>query len=264
MKKIFLTTLLLVTMLFTACGGEQSSDDIRDKTFVIGVDDDFAPIAFRDENGNLVGFDIDLAKETGRRMGVTFEFKPIDWNNKRQELESGNIDLIWNGLDITDERKEYILYSKPYIDDRQILLVKKGDTQNIRSEGDLAGKIVGTQAGSAAETYVNKNDDIKLSVRNLKIYDKFKDAITALKVDEIDVLVCDEMIARYEMKTQPDTFEIVDVYSDYVTEMGIGFRKGDTELRDRVQKVFDEMIEDGTAKEISEKWFDADLIVHKR
>ena len=268
MKNFFLAALFLTTtMLLSACGGQQNFDNAINKShekIVIGLDDEFAPMGFRDENNELVGFDVDLAKEAGRRLGVRFEFKPIDWNNKRQELESGNIDIIWNGLDITDERKEYMIFSKPYMNDRQIFLVKRGNTQDIRSEGDLAGKLVGTQAGSAAETYVNKNEDLKLSVRKLKIFDKFKDAINALKTDEINVLVCDEMIARYEMKTQPDTFEIVDVHSDYVTKMGIGFRKDDTELRDQIQKVFDEMIADGTAKEISEKWFNADLIVHKK
>ena len=267
MKNFFLTALLLTTLLLTACGGQQNSDDAsnaRREKIVVGLDDEFAPLGFRDEKNNLVGFDVDLAKEAAKRLGVEIEFKPIDWNNKRQELESGDIDLIWNGLDITDERKEYMLFSKPYMGDRQILLVKKGNTQDIRSEGDLAGKTVGTQAGSAAETYVNKSEGIKLSADKLKIYDKFKDALNALKSGEIDVFVCDEMIARYEMKTQPDNFEIIDVHSDYVTEMGIGFRKDDTALRDRVQKVFDEMIKDGTAKEISEKWFDADLIVYKK
>ena len=259
MKK-FLTVILFSLLLFpipliSGCGGEQSARKI-----VIGIDDDFAPISFYNEKNELVGFDIDLAKEACERMGVAVEFKSIDWSKKREEIFSGNIDLIWNGLDVVDERKEYMIFTRPYMDDRQIFLVKKGNDLDIHSEGDLEGKIVGAQAGSTSEIYLNENEKLKNTLKEFKSYLRFKDGINSLKNKDIDVFVCDELVARYEMNTNPDQLEIVDVKTGYVTEVGIGFPKENAELRDQVQTVFDEMIKDGTAKKISEKWFDADLI----
>ena len=255
MKKIFLP-LLLIILLITGCGNDSQKDD----KLIIGIDDEFAPMGFRNEKNELVGFDIDLAKEAAKRLDVKIEFKPIDWDKKREEITSGNVDMIWNGLDITDERKQYMIFTKPYMDDRQILLVRKDDTQGILTEGDIEGKIVGVQAGSTSDCYINQNEELRNSLRDFKTYEKFNDAIEALSNAEIDIFVCDEMVARYEMNNHPDEFEIVDVKIGEITETAVGFRKDDTELRDKVQAAFDEMIRDGTAKKISEKWFNADLI----
>ena len=259
MKNFLALLLILTACVLTACGTQSAGNVI-----VIGVDDEFAPMAFRDEHGQIVGFDIDLAAETAKRMGVTFKFKPIDWKNKREEITSGNVDIIWNGLDINDECREYMLFSKPYMDDSQILLVKKGHRQNIRSESDLVGKIAGVQAGAASETFINDNEKLRREIKEFKTYNKLRDAIDALKAESIDVFICDELIARYEMRQSPDEFEIIPLLNGEVTEVGIGFRKDDVELRDRVQKAFDEIVADGTAKKISEKWFDADLISFKQ
>ena len=182
MKKFLL---LIILQLITGCGGGQGTNSGGDtksgNTIVVGLDDEYAPMGFRDKNGELIGFDIDLAKEAAKRMGVTLELLPIDWNNKENELESGRIDIIWNGLDITPERKERILYSKPYMDNRQILLVKKDNHQGIRSETDLAGKIVGTQAGSNSETYIHQNEDLRDSFAEFKTYRNFRDAFNELE-----------------------------------------------------------------------------------
>jgi len=258
MKKIFIALLLLVT---TACAvGAVSTKEV----LVVGLDDKFAPMGFRDERGEIVGFDVDLAKETAKRMGVMFEFKAIDWNNKEHELESGNIDLIWNALDITPERKEHILFSKPYMETRQIILVRKGNTQGIHSEGSLEGKRIGTQTGSSLETYINTNKAYKNSFAEFKTYDNFNDAFKALDENEVDALVCDEVLARYEINKSGDKFEIIGITVGPFSEIGIGFRKDDVELRDKVQAAFDRVVTDGTAKKISEKWFHADLIRFKK
>ena len=262
MKKIFL--LLLIIFFVAGCGGEKFSNGVNNmkhsRIVTVGVDDEFAPMSFRDEQGNLVGFDIDLAKEAARRMGVEFEFKPILWNDKEAEISSGNVDMIWNGLDIIEERKEYMIFSRPYMYNRQILLVRKDNPKNIYSLGDLAGKIVGTQAGSSSETYIDEDEYLKDNFADFKTYDNFKEGFTALSKGELDALIVDEIAARYEMNRTPDTFEAVEVTVGSVTGFGIGFRKNNTELRDKVQKAFDEMIKDGNAKKISEQWFGADLI----
>ena len=263
MKKIFLPLLLMI-FLISGCGGQEGGGSKDKGTFIIGVDDEYAPFGFRDKNGELIGFDVDLAKEAAKRMGVKFEFKPIEWNNKENELDAGNVDIIWNGLDITPERKERILYTKPYMDNRQILLAMKSSDYTFTNEQDLAGKIVGTQAGSNSEDYIVANKNLRDSFKDFKTYATFKQAFADLSDKKVDVLIVDELAARYELSKIPRKFEVLDVTIGPVTEIGIGFRKSDVELRDRVQKVFDEMVADGTTKRISEHWFQADLVKHKK
>lgn len=267
MKKFFLPFLLMI-FIVTGCGGEEKSEDGKSSRYngkiSVGIDEDFAPMSFRDANGELVGFDIDMAKEVASRLGVKFEFKPINWDNKREEILSGNVDMIWSGCDITDKNKEYMVFSKPYMDNRQVLVVKKDSDLSILSEYDLEGKIVGTQAGTTSEHYVNDNEDLKKSFAAFKTYPNFKEGFAALKRGEFEVLIVDEIAARYEMTRHPDTFRIFEVTVGPFMEFGIGFSKDRVELHDRIQKIFYEMIKDGTARKISEQWFGADLIKSRR
>ena len=267
MRKIFLAALLLVTMVFTGCGGGNSADPAQKsdapKKIVIGLDDEYAPMGFKDEQNKIVGFDVDLAKEAAKRLGTEVEFKAIDWNSKEAELKSGRIDIIWNGLDITPERQENMLFSDPYMDNRQIIFVKTGNDQGIKAEADLAGKAVGTQAGSTAETYITGQESLKNSFREFKTYGDYVSAFMDLENGRIDALVCDEIVGRYAMSKQDGKFDALDVNVGPVSEFGIAFRKDDTELRDKVQKVFDEMVKDGTAAKISTQWFQTDLVKKK-
>lgn len=258
-SKFLMVTLLFATMTFCGCAGHFG----KSPKLIIGIDEEFAPLSFHNEENELVGFEIELAKEAAQRLGMEPEFKPIAWNNKREEITSGNIDLIWNGLDITDARKEYMIFSKPYMNDRQVLLVKADDDFDIYSEHDLEGKIVGVQAGSISDDYINQNEKLKSSFKGYKAYVKFNDVIDALMTGGIDIIICDEIIARYKMNSYPDKLKIINVKVGIINETGIGFRKDNVELRDKVQAVFDEMIKDGTAKKISLKWFGADLILYK-
>ena len=267
MIKIFMIAMLLIEMLSTGCSFDFSSNDLgimKREKIKIGLDDEHAPMGFRDEKGEIVGFDVDLAKEAAKRMNVEVEFIPIDWANKKEEITSGNVDMLWNGCDITDERKEYMTFSKPYMENRQILMAKKGSTQNIHSINDLEGKIVGTQAGSNSEDYINDNEDLKSSLAGFKTYLNFKEAFEDLDNNLVDILIVDEIVARYEMAVNPGKFEIIEFTVGPSTEFGIGFRKDNLELRDKVQNVFDSMVKDGTTKRISEQWFKADLIKLKR
>lgn len=257
MKKIFLPLMLMI-LLLTGCGSEKPSNTA--KRIIIGIDDEFAPMTFRDAQGNIVGFDVDLAKEVARRMGVEFEFRPINWNNKKIEITSGSVDIIWSGCDIMNDYREYMIFSKPYMDNRQILLVKKDTNRSIRSEGDLAGKVVGTQAGSNSEDYVNENKQLKNSFAGFNVYRNVREGFTALEDGQIDALIIDEIAGRYEMSKESGKFSAVEVTIGPVTEFGIGFRKDETKLRNEVQNAFDSMIKDGTARRISEQWFQADLI----
>lgn len=263
MKKLLLTAGLLVSMLFTGCGGDDAAKqggDAEIKKIVVGLDDEYAPMGFKDENNQIVGFDVDLAKEATKRMDVEVEFKAIDWNSKEAELKSGRINVLWNGLDITPEREENMLFSKPYMDNRQIIFVRAGDDQGIAAEADLAGKAVGTQAGSTAETYIDSQADLKNSFNEFKTYGDYVSAFMDLENGRLDALVCDEIVGRYYISKHPDTLQALDVTVGPVTQFGIAFAKDNTALRDKVQKAFDEIVADGTATKISEQWFGADLI----
>lgn len=268
MKKIFLAMTLLLTMIFTGCGGDQPKENAGGnksdtKKIVIGLDDEYKPMGFKDDKNEIVGFDVDMAKATAKKLDMEVEFKPIDWNSKEAELKSGRIDILWNGLDITPERQENMLFSDPYMDNRQIIFVRKGSDVKISSEADLAGKNVGTQAGSTAEDYINKDETLKNSFNELKTYGDYVSAFMDLKNGRIDLVICDEIVGRYNIKDHLDEYEALDVQVGPTTEFGIAFAKENTELRDKVQKAFDEVVADGTAKKISEKWFNADLVKSK-
>ena len=267
MKKIFF--LLLMILIVGGCGGgQEESKDVQStkhrNILTIGFDESFAPMGFRDENGEIVGFDVDLAKETAKRMGAEVEFRPIAWDKKEEEITSGNIDMIWNGLDIIDDYKEFMIFSKPYMDNRQILLVNAGNIHRIYSLSDLEGKVVATQAGSNAEAFINEHEDLKKSFAVFRTYHDLQEGFETLRKEHFYVLIIDEIAAHYEMNKHPGDFEIIEATVGPTTEFGIGFRKNDTELRDKVQKAFDSVVADGTAKQISMKWFQSDLIKLKK
>lgn len=268
MKKIFLPVLLMI-LLATCCSCKQTPQENKalpgyNRTFIIGLDDNYAPFGFRNEEGELIGFDIDLALELANRMGVGIAFKAIDWNTKEDEINKGNIDIIWSGFNITPEREKQFLFSKPYMENRQVILVAKGKSTGIVSAADLAGKIVGTQLGAPSQYFLNQDRALTDSFGELITYDNYTSAFKALEDGEVDAIISDELVVHYEMNRHRDKFEAIEATVGPFTEVGIGFRKGDTELRDEVQKVFDSMVEDGTAQKISIKWFDADLIRYKK
>jgi len=260
---------VLSAALFTGCGGQQQAassssgngSGAGDK-IVVGLDDNFPPMGFKDENNEIVGFDIDLAKEATKRLGREVEFKAIDWSSKEAELKSGRVNVLWNGLDITDKRKENMLFSDPYMDNRQIIFVKKGAT-GITDEQSLAGKAVGTQSASTAEEYIDGSDFFKTKVKEVKKYSDFVSAFMDLENGRIDAVIGDEIVGRYYMSKHPDSIDAVDVAVGPVSQFGIAFAKDNQKLRDDVQKVLDEMVKDGTVAKISEKWFGKDITLKK-
>ena len=267
MKRNLIVFFCLMMMLSAGCINDSNADALSllgRGTIKIGIDDEFAPMGFHDKNGEIIGFDVDLAKEAAKRMNLKVEFVPINWGQKKEELNSGRVDVLWNGCDITKERKEYMIFSKPYMNNRQILVVKRGNTQHIYSVSDLEGKIVGTQAGSNSTDYIEENKKLKDTFEEFKTYLNFKEAFEELDKDLVDVLIVDEFIARYEVTNRSNRFEVIDVTVGPASKIGIGFRKDNVALRDSLQKVFDEMVKDGTANKISEKWFGADVIRFKR
>lgn len=176
--------------------GDTSLEDIKAKgKFIVGLDDSFPPMGFRDEDNNIVGLDIDLAKEVASRMGVEVEFQPIDWDAKELELQSGNIDMIWNGMTINQERIDNMYFAKPYLDNKQIIIVPEGS--DIESKADLADKVIGLQKGSSSLEAFNKDAAVAASVKEVV---EFADNVTAfmdLKAGRIDAFVVDEVAGRY-------------------------------------------------------------------
>lgn len=259
MKKLVAICMLVLMagVIFSGCGADSAKNNGTAKKIVVGLDDNYPPMGFKDEKNEIVGFDIDLAKEASKRLNREVEFKAIDWSSKEAELKSGRVDILWNGLDITDKRKENILFSDPYMDNKQLIFLPKGSS--IASEADLKGKVVGTQSGSSAEEYIDGNADFKASMKEVKAYSDYISAFMDLENGRIEAIIADEITGRYYMSKHPDKFIVLEAPVGPVTTFGIGFRKDDQKLRDEVQTVMDEMKKDGTMGKISEKWFGKDI-----
>ncbi len=265
MKKIFSVFLVCLVAGLAGCtkkeasGPDNSLEDLKARgAFVLGLDDAFPPLGFRDEANNIVGYDIDLAAEVCRRLGVEFKCQPIDWAAKEQELDTGNIDCIWNVFTMTPEREAALSFTKPYLDNAQIVIVR-GDA-GVASLADLAGKKVGLQAGSSAADAVEANPEFKASLAEVV---EFKDNLTALmdlEVGGVDAVVMDMVVGNYSIQTTGKDFVVLDE-SLSSEKYGIGFRKGDVKLRDEVQRILEEMAADGTVASISAKWFGSDISV---
>lgn len=264
MKKVFAVVIMALFAMgvLVGCGGGGGTKPKAEeqKKIVLGLDDNFPPMGFVDENNKIVGFDIDLATEAAKRMGGKVEFKPIDWASKEAELKSGRVDMLWNGLDITEKRKENILFSDPYMNNRFIIFRQAGKNDDIKDEASLAGKIVATQSGGGTiEDYLDGKPELTKQFKEFKKYQDYLSAFMDLENGRIDAVVCDEIIGRYYMSKHPNKIDAVDVTVGPSAQFGVGFRKDDKELRDKVQKALDEMRKDGTMKSISEKWFVADI-----
>ncbi|WHZ04226.1 amino acid ABC transporter substrate-binding protein [Neobacillus sp. YX16] len=256
MKKLATMILILTAILVIFTGCSKSSSKEEDK-LVIGIDDKFAPMGFRDEDNNIVGFDIDYAKAAAEKMGTKVTFQPIDWKTKEAELSSGRIDLIWNGYTITDERKEKVLFTKPYLKNAQVI-VTLADSKVTKLD-DLDGKVVGLQSLSSASDALN-DSPLKEKVKTVTEFADNVQALTDLKSGRLDAVVIDEVVINYYMAQEEETFKVLEE-SLAPEEYGIGVKKGNEALLEKLQKALDEMNEDGTAASISETWFGEDKVL---
>ena len=256
-RKMVLMSLVMALVLTMLAGCSGSGAGTEDNQLVIGIDDKFAPMGFRDENNEIVGFDIDYAQAAAEKMGMEATFQPIDWSAKESELNSGRIDLIWNGYTITEERKGKVLFTKPYLKNSQVV-VTLADSE-ITQLSDLAGKTVGLQALSSAADALDAAP-IKSEIKTISEFPDNVLALTDLKTKRLDAVVIDEVVARYYMAKEEGTFKLLDE-SLAPEEYGIGVKKGNEELLNKLQKALDELNQDGTASEISKKWFGEDKVL---
>ena len=230
----------------------------NENEFVLGLDDAFPPMGFRNEDNEIVGYDIDLGKEVAKRLGLTFRAQPISWSAKEQELNTGKIDCIWNGLSITPERLAALSFTKPYLNNAQVVIVRANS--GIKTLSDLAGKNLGVQAGSSAADAIDENPAFKKSLK--EIFD-FGDNLTALgdlEVGGLDGIAMDKVVAEYCLTITKKPFVILDE-TLAPEQYGVAFKKDNTELRDKVQKALEDMAADGTIAEISKKWFGSDISI---
>lgn len=264
MNTVFILTLVVSMFSFIGCKKttekvDNSLSALKERgVFVLGLDDSFPPLGFRNEDNEIVGYDIDLAKEVVKRLGVTFKAQPIDWDAKEMELATGKIDCIWNGLTMTPDREAVLAFTQPYLNNDQVLVVR--ENSGIETLADMKGKTVGIQSGSTAQIAVEGDEEFAASLGSKVM---FKDNVTALNdldIGGIDGVVMDSVVANYSIAQSKKAFKVI---TDPLAQeaYGVAFRKNDIQLRDEVQKILIEMQNDGTVTAISEKWFGRDISV---
>lgn len=241
----------------TGCESAQKSESTLDKdTLVVGFDDTFVPMGFKDDNGKYTGFDIELAEAVANKMDKKLEFQPIDWTMKESELKNKNIDMIWNGYSVTDERKEKVDFSKSYLKSRQIIITLSDS--KISSKEDLKGKKVAAQDQSSA---VDAIGDYKDNFETFVTFTTNDEALRDLEAGRCDAVVADEVLSRYYIKLKgAEKYKILnDDFGE--EEYAVGIRKNDSEFLNKLNDAYDEVVKEGTASEISKKWFGEDIIL---
>ncbi len=234
-------------------GEDNSLQKVLDSgEFILGLDATFKPMGYTDENDEIVGFDIDCAEEVCSRLGVKLVKQPIDWDTKEQDLDSGKIDCIWNGMSINASRQEVMNLSEPYMKNEMVFVVTADST--IASQADLDGKTVAVQSGSSAQDILQSSG---LNITENALATNVE-CLQQLELNLVDAVFMDSVVANYEIKESGKDYVLL---SDGLEEeeYAIGFRKNDQALRDKVQQTLSEMKADGKLGEISEKWFGSDI-----
>ncbi len=268
---IFLILVLIIGVFTVGCGGGASEDtaansdadtsltDLQAKgTIVVGIDDQFPPMGFVGEDGELTGFDVELAKLVAEKIGVEAKIQPINWDSKEMELNSGKIDVIWNGYTITAERINEVEFTKPYLNNQQVLVV--ANDSKVKTKADLEGKVVGAQVESAGLDALNADMDLVASVADIPEYDDYNMALLDLGTSRLDALAIDKIYVGYTMAQNPDKYRVLDetLSDEYY---GIGCAKGAVALREAIDKALDELYADGSIEELSTKWFGENIVI---
>ena len=274
----FAAVLMAAAMVFTmaGCGSSKDADtsakketktedskdkENSDKQFIVGFDAEYPPYGYKDDNGEYVGFDLDLAQEVCARNGWGLVKKPINWDSKDMELNSGSIDCIWNGFTINGREDDYT-WSKPYVDNSIVVVVKEGS--GIEKKEDLAGKVIAVQADSSGLAALTDEED---NEENLKLAASFSDlqqvadyntAFMNLEAGAVDAIVVDIGVADYQLESRTGFVMLDDKIR--TEQYAVGFKLGNEELRDQVQSTLDEMVKDDTFDDIAKKWDLSDMV----
>lgn len=269
-KKIALGLVAVVGMFALGACGSKKSDAAdgwkkieESKKVTVGLDDTFVPMGFKDDQGKIVGFDVDLAKAVFKKYGINVKFQPIDWSMKENELENGTIDLIWNGYTVTKEREKKVAFTNPYASNEQVIVTPKKD--NITSVNDLKGKKLGAQEGSSGyEAFTNEPKKLKdlVADNDAVQYASFNEAFIDLKSGRINGLLIDNVYADYYLKQAKQTQDYNIMPSGFANEdFAVGARKGDKQLVKKINEGLKKVEADGQYVQISKKWFGEELKV---
>lgn len=238
----------------TAADGDTAS---AGGTFTVGFDQDFPPMGFVGDDGEYTGFDLELAQEVATRLGLEFIPQPIAWDAKDMELNSGTIDCIWNGFTMNGREDSYT-WTTPYMDNSQVFVVQKDS--GIATQADLAGKVVEVQADSSAEAALKENPELAGTFGMLQTTPDYNTAFMDLEMGAVDAIAMDVIVAGYQIENRDDKDNYVILEESLASEeYGVGFKKGNEELRDKVQAALEDMAADGTLETISTKWFGVDV-----
>ncbi len=233
----------------------------QQKSITVGFDNTFVPMGFEEKNGNYAGFDIELAQYVSKKLGITVHFQPIDWDMKETELQNGTIDAIWNGYSATDERREKVAFTIPYMQNTQILVVKK--TSGIHSVEDMTGKVLGAQNGSSGMLDFEEHPEVlknRVKGGDADQYQSVNEAIIDLKNDRIDALLIDRVYADYYLTTEEIADEYDTIPSGFESEsFAVGVRPADKKLLEALNQAFKELYQEGIFQQISQKWFGEDV-----
>ena len=279
MKKRFVSAALAAVMALsmTACGSSNSAAETTAAdteaaesqaeettaeeakttdggTLIVGFDQDFPPMGFVGDDGEYTGFDLELAQEVAKRLGLEYKAQPIAWDSKDALLKSGEIDCIWNGFTMNGREDEYT-WSEPYLDNQQVFVVRADS--GINSEKDLAGKTVDVQTDSSAEAALKDNTELS-STFSTEIIPDYNTGFMNLESGAVDAVAMDIVVAKYQIESRSAEFKILD-YEIASEQYGVGFAKGNDAVKDQVQKTLEEMAADGTLAKISTKWFGEDI-----
>ena len=225
---------------------------------IIGLDDSFVPMGFREKNGQLVGYDVDLARAVFKQYGIKADFQTIDWSMKETELKNGTIDLLWNGYSVTPQRQQKVAFSRVYLLNKQVLVTKKKD--HIQNFAGMTGKSLGVQNGSTGMTMLDQYPRLlkdRIKKRKPVLYDTFPNAFIDLNANRIQGILMDQVYANYYIQHQPDK----DAYATYSSpqmpadQFAVGMRKGDRTLRQKVNQGLGRMQKNGELRKINQKWF---------
>ena len=271
MKKraaLLLALAMLATTVLAGCGSKEdkSADNKKedkkeakvendDETLIVGFDASFPPYGYKDDDGEYVGFDLELAQEVCDRNDWKLVKQPVDWDAKDMEIDSGTIDCIWNGFTMNGREDEYT-WSDPYIDNKQVIVV--ATDSGINSFDDLSGKLVETQADSSALAALQGDQkELAGAFGSLTEIAEYNTAFMDLESGACDAIAMDIGVAYYQINSRknPDDYKVLDeeISSE---QYAVGFKLGNEELRDKVQATLDEMAEDGTVAKIAEKYED--------
>ena len=252
MKKRVISAILCGMMAASLLGTVAFADET--KTFTVGFDAEYPPYGYMGDDGEYTGFDLELAQAVCDLEGWELVKTPINWDSKDMELDSGSIDCIWNGFTMTGREDDYT-WSQPYVDNSQVMVVKK--EAGISALSDLAGKTVGVQAASAALQVLQDEEQQKA----LQEFADYNSAFVELQAGAVDAIAMDIGVAKYQIENRDngDDYEILDEHLNS-EQYAIGFKKGNTELCDIVSADLDKLLEDGTFDKLAEKYGLTDMV----